>query len=153
MSASTEEEVDGFEQRLRQRMATDAIQSHPLNTVPKDASHSPRGVIPNTPLSVATISFLLGSLFSFGVFLFVTNGFGLYWWSTYQLGYFLAAWSAFHWGEFAVAAGWNRDKCSVDCESTHISRPVRTLTYHQRSSWRMAHYTTSHIASPSSSTS
>ncbi|TFK91472.1 protein-s-isoprenylcysteine O-methyltransferase [Polyporus arcularius HHB13444] len=114
MSASTEEEVDGFEQRLRQRMATDTIQSHPLNTVPKDASHLPRGVIPNTPLSVATISFLLGSLFLFGVLLFVTNGFGLYWWSTYQLGYFLAAWSAFHWGEFAVAAGWNRDKCSVD---------------------------------------
>lgn len=37
-----------------------------------------------------------------------------YWWCTRQLGFFLAAWSAFHWGEFAVTAGWNREKCSVD---------------------------------------
>lgn len=149
MSASTEQEVDGFEQRLHQRMVT---QSHPLSTVPKDTSHLPRGVIPNTPLSVATISFLLGSLFSFGVLLFVTNGYGLYWWATYQLGYFLAAWSAFHWGEFAVTAGWNSDKCSVDCEYVAI-RVLCLLTMPcQRSSWRMARCTTLRIVWLSQST-
>jgi len=26
----------------------------------------------------------------------------------------VASWSAFHWGEFAVTAGWNREKVSVD---------------------------------------
>jgi len=30
------------------------------------------------------------------------------------LGFFGAAWAGFHWGEFAVTAGWNLDKCSVD---------------------------------------
>lgn len=113
MSASTTTEMDGFEQRLRQRTA---VRSDPLTTIPTEAAHQPRGLIPNTPLSVSLISFLLGSLFSFGVVLFATNGLGTCWWATYQLGFFLAVWSAFHWGEFAVTAGWNRDKCSVDCE-------------------------------------
>jgi hypothetical protein len=27
--------------------------------------------------------------------------------------------SAFHWGEFAVTAGWNRQKASVDCMYFH----------------------------------
>ena len=106
-------DLDGFEQRLRQRAMA---KSHPLDTVPTDTALQPRGLIPNTPLSVAFLSFLLGSLFSVGVVLFVTNGYGQHWWSTTQLGFFIAAWSAFHWGEFAVTAGWNRDKCSVDCE-------------------------------------
>lgn len=124
MSASSEPEVDGFEQRLRQRLA---VQPNPLETVPVDAAHQPRGLIPNTPLSVSLVSFLLGSLFSFGLFLLVTYGYGRYWWTTYQLGFFLAVWSAFHWGEFAVTAGWNREKCSVDCEcygpmTSHITR-------------------------------
>jgi len=30
------------------------------------------------------------------------------------LGFFIASWAAFHWGEYAVAAGWNRNRCSVD---------------------------------------
>lgn len=124
MSASSEPEVDGFEQRLRQRLA---VQPNPLETVPVDAAHQPRGLIPNTPLSVSLVSFLLGSLFSFGLLLLVTDGYGRYWWTTYQLGFFLAVWSAFHWGEFAVTAGWNREKCSVDCEcygpmTSHITR-------------------------------
>ncbi|KAI0353593.1 protein-s-isoprenylcysteine O-methyltransferase [Trametes cingulata] len=112
MSSTTEAEIDGFEQRLRQRTAARSKDS--LDTVPADPAHQPRGRIPNTPLSVSLLSFLLGVVFSFGLLLFVTDGYGRYWWSTRQLGFFLAAWSAFHWGEFAVTAGWNRDKCSVD---------------------------------------
>lgn len=113
MSATSDTEDDGFERRVRRRAAAKA---HPLDTIPVDPAHQPRGLIANTPLSVSFISFLLGSLFSFGILLFITNGYGLYWWSTYQLGFFFAVWSTFHWAEFAVTAGWNRDKCSVDCE-------------------------------------
>ncbi|KAI0661056.1 protein-s-isoprenylcysteine O-methyltransferase [Cubamyces menziesii] len=125
-------DLDGFEQRLRQRAMA---KSHPLDTVPTDTALQPRGLIPNTPLSVAFLSFLLGSLFSVGVVLFVTNGYGQHWWSTTQLGFFIAAWSAFHWGEFAVTAGWNRDKCSVDSfllengALYHIAHSVALLEY------------------------
>ncbi|KAM5540446.1 hypothetical protein V8D89_005904 [Ganoderma adspersum] len=111
MPATSDTEDDSFERRVRRRAAAKAS---PLDTVPVDPAHQPRGLIANTPLSVSLISFLLGSLFSFGLLLFFTNGYGLYWWSTYQLGFFLAVWSTFHWAEFAVTAGWNRDKCSVD---------------------------------------
>ncbi|KAI0723237.1 protein-s-isoprenylcysteine O-methyltransferase [Earliella scabrosa] len=111
MSTPAETELDGLEQRIRQRIAS---RSNPLDTVPTDPTLRPRGLIPNTPLSVSLISFLLGSQFAFGLLLLVTGGHGKYWWATYQLGFYLAAWSAFHWGEFAVTAGWNRDKCSVD---------------------------------------
>ena len=121
MSTPTETVVDGFEQRLRQRVAA---QQDPLATNPTDTSLQPRGLISNTPLSVSLISFLLGSLFSVGILLFVTDGLGTYWWTTYQLGFFLAVWSAFHWGEFAVTAGWNRDKCSVDCEQSPSVAPA-----------------------------
>ncbi len=113
MSATSDTEHDSFERRVRRRAASKA---DPLDTVPVDPAHQPRGLIANTPLSVSLISFFLGSLFSLGLLLFFTNGYGLYWWSTYQLGFFLAVWSTFHWAEFAVTAGWNRDKCSVDCE-------------------------------------
>jgi protein-S-isoprenylcysteine O-methyltransferase len=47
---------------------------------------------------------------------FFMGDFGGCWWATPQLGFFIAAWSGFHWGEFAVTAGWNLEKCSVDCE-------------------------------------
>jgi len=69
--------------------------------------------MPNTPLVVSTIAFFLGSIFALGALIFVVGGFGL-WWSTYQLGFFIAAWAGFHWGEFVVTAGWNLEKCSVD---------------------------------------
>ncbi|EJF61178.1 protein-s-isoprenylcysteine O-methyltransferase [Dichomitus squalens] len=132
MSATPEPEEDGFDKRLRQRVAA---KRDPLDTVPPDPAHQPRGLIPNTPLSVSLISFLLGSLFSFGLLLFVTNGYGLYWWATYQLGFFLAIWSAFHWAEFAVTAGWNRDKCSVDSfllengAMYHVAHSVALIEY------------------------
>jgi len=33
-----------------------------------------------------------------------------------QLSFFFMAWSAFHWGEFATTAGWNRARATVDCK-------------------------------------
>jgi len=101
-----------FEDRLRQRDSTNK-NTNTLETIP--VNHQPHENIPNTPLAASTISFLLGSIFSLGLMLFLTGGISDRWWATYQLGFFLAAWSGFHWGEFAVTAGWNRDKCSVDC--------------------------------------
>ncbi|KAF7793667.1 hypothetical protein EIP86_004782 [Pleurotus ostreatoroseus] len=94
---------------VRRRPA--AAQQATLETQPVDVV--PLGRIPNTPLAASTISFLLGCIFSLSLYTFISGG-GSYWWSTYQLGFYLASWSAFHWGEFAVTAGWNREKCSVD---------------------------------------
>ncbi|KAI0322487.1 ICMT-domain-containing protein [Amylostereum chailletii] len=88
--------------------------SRALETVPIAAVPKPHGKIPNTPLASATVSFLLGAVFSLGVYTLFTGGLPRPSWMTYQLGAYLAAWSAFHWGEFAVTAGWNREKCSVD---------------------------------------
>jgi protein-S-isoprenylcysteine O-methyltransferase len=82
--------------------------------VPDLASAQPHGSIPNTPLAVSTISFLLGTTFALGSLTFLCGGFYGLWFATYQVGFFVASWSAFHWGEFAVTAGWNRDKVSVD---------------------------------------
>ncbi|KZT12514.1 protein-s-isoprenylcysteine O-methyltransferase [Laetiporus sulphureus 93-53] len=104
-------DVDSFEDRLRQRAQSRA---HALDTVPTDAALKPRGRIANTPLATSTVSFLLGNVFALGALTCIVGGFSRFWWSTYQLGFFLAAWSAFHWGEFAVTAGWNKDKCSID---------------------------------------
>lgn len=112
--SSAHGEVDGFEERLRQRTAK-ATQAHELDIVPANPGLRPRGKIPNTPLAASTISFLLGSLFTLGSITFVSGGIDRFWWSTYQLGFYIAAWAAFHWAEFAVTAGWNRDKCSIDC--------------------------------------
>ncbi|KDQ64606.1 hypothetical protein JAAARDRAFT_232384 [Jaapia argillacea MUCL 33604] len=102
---------DAFEARLRQRTAT---APGGLDTNPTNPAHKPHGNIPNTPLASSTISFLLGCVFTIGVLIFAIGGLEGHWWATYQLGFFFAAWSAFHWGEFAVTAGWNRPKCSVD---------------------------------------
>ncbi|KAF5344067.1 hypothetical protein D9758_008859 [Tetrapyrgos nigripes] len=102
--------LDGLEERLRQR---ETLLRHPLHTAPR-ADVKTNGHLPNTPLTASLISFLLGSIFSLGLLLFLTGGVQTYWWATYQLGFFVAAWAAFHWGEFAVTAGWNLEKCSVD---------------------------------------
>ena len=67
-------------------------------------------------LYISTISFGLGILFSLGFLTFVIGGFRSIWWATYQLGFFSAAWATFHFGEFTTTAGWNPDKCTVDCE-------------------------------------
>lgn len=102
-----------------------------LDTTPREPEwHG--GNIPNTPLAVCTISFLLGALFSLGMALFLCGGLVSPWWATYQLGFFIATWSVFHWGEFAVTAGWNRDRCSVNCEFLVFARAA-SLTCISRS--------------------
>ena len=100
---------DGIEQHLRQRDTT----LKPLQLQPQAIGL--RDSLPNTSLAVSTIAFFLGSIFALGALTFVIGGFGL-WWATYQLGFFIAAWAGFHWGEFVVTAGWNLEKCSVDCK-------------------------------------
>lgn len=104
--------VDRTAETMAQRVA---IASNPLTTIPTQV-RAPKEGIPNTPLAASTVSFLLGAVFSLGAATFLFGGFS-YWWTTYQLGFFAAAWAAFHWAEFAVTAGWNIEKCSVDCEA------------------------------------
>ncbi|PPQ68015.1 hypothetical protein CVT26_007378 [Gymnopilus dilepis] len=124
MSTHSEDSLDA---RLRQRRAT----KNALETEP--AANAPRGNIPNTPLASSTIAFLLGATFAFGlytVFLDISYSARIF---TYQLGFFIAAWAFFHWAEFAVTAGWNFEKCSVDCAfSTPILNP-KSLSFGQ---WR-----------------
>ena len=103
-----------MEERLGQRES----RKHPLETIP--ITHLTHGKIPNTPLASSTIAFLLGGLFALGTCTFLFETSFPYWWMTYQLGYFIAAWAFFHWGEFAVTAGWNYEKCSVDCMYVQI---------------------------------
>ncbi|KAG6821612.1 hypothetical protein H0H93_000121 [Arthromyces matolae] len=120
----------GIEQRIEQR---EAARRHPLQTIPV-ATHEPLGNIPNTPLAVSTIAFILGGIFTLGILMFLNGGFD-YWWATAQLGFFIAAWAAFHWGEFAVTAGWNLEKCSVDSylldngAMYHIANGTAVLEY------------------------
>lgn len=104
---------DAFEQRIHER---ERLRSGPLETIPDRTASQPQGNIPNTPLAVSTISFLLGSIFSLGLSVFLCGGLSSFWFATYQFAFFVASWSTFHWGEFAVTAGWNREKVSVDCK-------------------------------------
>ena len=108
--------TDSFEQRLRER---ELLSNNPLEIIPGPTKGQPHGNIPNTPLAVSTISFILGSIFALGLSVFMSRGLDDVWFATYQLGFFVASWSAFHWGEFAVTAGWNRQKVSVDCMYFH----------------------------------
>ena len=87
--------------------------------------------IPDTPCAVSVVSFLLGGL----CFLSLSNVYSKFdvlldpglgtqrgsWWATPQLGLFVGALSCFHWAEFAVTAGWNRERCSVDCRLLCLS--------------------------------
>lgn len=97
--------------------STPPVPSGPLEMKPVSAGVKHGSRIPNTPLSVAAISFILGLVFSFGLAVcFFGNSWG-FWWSRSQLGIYISSWAVFHWGEFAVTAGWNREKVGVDCES------------------------------------
>ncbi|KAF8339176.1 Isoprenylcysteine carboxyl methyltransferase family-domain-containing protein [Cantharellus anzutake] len=96
---------------------------NPMETIPTDGFNVHRGeYIPNTPLAASLVSVLLGITFSLGCMLFFNpNGFLESLVSSRELqdrwsllGFFFAAWAAFHWGEYAVTAGWNRKRCSVD---------------------------------------
>ncbi|KAF4619832.1 hypothetical protein D9613_005322 [Agrocybe pediades] len=103
------------EHPLHDRRAIRAdISNNPLNTNP--VTNIPRGNIPNTPLASSAIAFLLGSLFTFGIYSSILDliGGSSIPFVTYQLGLFFASWAFFHWAEFAVTAGWNFEKCSVD---------------------------------------
>ena len=93
-------------------------QKSTLETEPTAILRSQSSKIPNTPLAAAIISFSLGALFILGVVISLNRGLQCNV-ITWQLGFFFAAWAAFHWGEFAVTAGWNREKCSVDCKLGH----------------------------------
>ena len=120
---------NGFDQRLYQRQA---LQNNPLNTIPQNKAYAPHGSIPNTPLAASVISFLLGVAFSPAFISFILAAFGFFAYPYYQLGFFVAAWTAFHWGEFAVTAGWNLEKCSVDCDYDliHLRYYLYSITFH-----------------------
>lgn len=75
-----------------------------------------RGSLPNTLLAVVIIAFFLGGIFCVSFLTVAFGNFEKYWWFTRQLAFFLCAWSLFHWAEFAVTAGWNLERCNVDCE-------------------------------------
>lgn len=87
--------------------------------------NQPHGKIPNTPAMVSLISFLLGGAFVFSMSVFAKAKVTCLWEGNCdatrgllppRLGFFMSAWSAFHWGEFIVTSQWNRDQVSVDCE-------------------------------------
>lgn len=94
---------------LRAKMNSNPLETNPVTNIP-------HGNIPNTPLASATIAFLLGGTCMFGLYTALSDISATAHWLTYQLGFFVAAWSFFHWAEFATTAGWNFEKCSVDCE-------------------------------------
>ncbi|KAJ7638920.1 ICMT-domain-containing protein [Roridomyces roridus] len=104
---------------------------HPLRPPPPP---NYTGRIPNTLLSIVFIAFLLGGTCALGALTFFAGGFNP-WWATAELGFFAAAWSFFHWGEFAVTAGWNFEKCSVDSyllengSMYHIAHGTAVLEY------------------------
>ena len=105
-----------------------------LETLPVAAKVDDDAFPPNTPLAASTASFLLGSVFSVGLYLVLNNSNVV---STLvhpeswkdvafnqpsvQLSFWMTAWAFFHWGEFAVTAGWNREKCSTHCLYLHPS--------------------------------
>lgn len=117
---------EGPEDVLRRRAGEQQQQQNSLETNP--TVPVPAGSIPNTPLTASAISFSLGAFFILGLVLFF-NGGSTYRLLTGQLGFFIAAWSIFHWAEFAVTAGWNREKCSVDCEYIQYHCSGRLTSY------------------------
>ncbi|KAH6915343.1 prenyl cysteine carboxyl methyltransferase Ste14 [Coprinopsis sp. MPI-PUGE-AT-0042] len=142
---------DSLEERLRQRRAmnnasagpqsTNALEMEPIRPVAQ-ASH---GNIPNTPLASSLIAFVLGSLFTAGSSLVIFNGLSadsvVF---TRQLGFFIASWALFHWLEFAVTAGWNREKCSVDSYLLDNGRQ-----YHYAHSFAVLEYVITSLLRPS----
>ena len=84
------------EEAVRKR--TNGRAQDTLETTPIPSAAKLDTTIPNTPLVASIISFVLGALFAIGFIAFVNGGLK-YWWLTYQLGFFVVAWSGFHWGE------------------------------------------------------
>ncbi|KAG8821797.1 hypothetical protein FRC19_007245 [Serendipita sp. 401] len=95
-----------------------------LETIPTAAEIHDDAFPPNTPFAASTTSFILGGFFSICLWAVLYNsGFlsavieGGWTNITFnqpfvQLPFFIGAWAFFHWAEFAVTAGWNREKCS-----------------------------------------
>jgi len=108
--ASQPEPPEGLEARLGQRQHAQAALER--NRVSR--AFQQHGLIPNSLFSISIVSFLLGGLFvvSFAACC-VASSVGV-WWATYQFFFLTAAWALFHWLEFAVTAGWNPSKASVD---------------------------------------
>jgi len=99
-----------------------------LETIPTAAKVDEDVFPPNTPFAASTTSFLLGAAFSIGLYLVLNNSdvlgllLSLSSWEDVafnrpgvQFPFFIAAYAFFHWAEFAVTAGWNREKCSTQC--------------------------------------
>lgn len=103
-------EVNAFEEKLKQRVAQ---KSNSLETKPIHVK--PQGSIPNTPLASATIAFILGGFFTAGLCMTASDLISLRISFPYQLGIYLSSWAFFHWAEFGVTAGWNLEKCTIDC--------------------------------------
>lgn len=125
---------DGLERRFQQRaaMGTSALETKPIASV----AQASRGNIPNTPLASSLIAFCLGITFTAGSLLVALGGIQGSVVFTTQLGFFVASWAIFHWLEFAVTAGWNREKCSVDCkhrvEGVHApAKPTYSISSRQ----------------------
>lgn len=139
---------DALEERLRRRAAMNqngtpqsALEMEPVKFVAR-ASHKN---IPNTPLASSLVAFVLGSLFTTGSLLVIFNGYSadsvvL----TRQLGFFIASWSIFHWLEFAVTAGWNREKCSIDSYLLDNGRE-----YHYAHTFALVEYIITSLLKPS----
>jgi protein-S-isoprenylcysteine O-methyltransferase len=111
--------TDRTQDEIRQRISTNGDTSSTPPAIHARLGMAPQedgGFFSNTPLTVATIAFVLGSVFCLGSQFFLWGGLLKSQWAPYQLGFYAASWGAFHYGEFAVTAGWNRPKCSVDCE-------------------------------------
>ncbi|KAJ3550055.1 hypothetical protein NMY22_g652 [Coprinellus aureogranulatus] len=126
---------NGIEERikLREGMPPPAPNGS-LETVPVKGTPT-NGNIPNTPLASSLIAFCLGSAFTLGSLLLIFGGYPGSTWLTSQLGAFIASWALFHYLEFAVTAGWNREKCSVDSylldngAQYHIANGIAVLEY------------------------
>lgn len=120
--------------------STSEAHTGPLETPGHAANQEWEEFPPNTPLAASTTSFVLGSLFSIGIWLIITKSgvlpailYGEWHKVAFnrpivQLPFFVAAWAFFHWAEFAVTAGWNRDKCSTHCKQLPV-RIASALAY------------------------
>ncbi|CAA7259864.1 unnamed protein product [Cyclocybe aegerita] len=111
MATDSDAQFDRLHERTRQRAN---MTQNPLETNPVSSANAHRGTIPNTPLGSSTVAFLLGATFGIGLFATLVDEFSRPRWLTYQVSFYLASWAFFHWAEFAVTAGWNLEKCSVD---------------------------------------
>ncbi|KAH7105668.1 ICMT-domain-containing protein [Auriculariales sp. MPI-PUGE-AT-0066] len=127
------DEPDSFDRRVAAHAAMSAAKqaSDALNITPASPANQPHGDIPNTMLVVVSIAFALGAIFATSVIAIAVTYPGI----LYQLSFVAAAWSFFHFMEFAVTAGWNREKLSVDSfllnngKEYHVAHAVAVLEW------------------------